>query len=80
MDKLSFEKKKIITEKNDEKTWKKGNLPLRWMSSLSLAAERMAATVQAAPPMSPRILSMLAGGFNEIPPVSKVTPLPDYFV
>ena len=31
-------------------------------------------TTHAAPPMSARILSMLADGFRDIPPVSKVTP------
>lgn len=50
--------------------------PLRWRGSFSLAAVRMVAKVQAAPPISPRIASMLAAGLIEIPPVSKVTPLP----
>lgn len=31
-------------------------------------------TTHAAPPMSARILSMLADGFRDIPPVSNVTP------
>ena len=33
------------------------------------------AATQAAPPMSPRISSMLGEGLMEIPPVSKVTPV-----
>ena len=36
----------------------------------------IAPTTLAAPPMSARILSIFDEGFREIPPVSKVTPLP----
>lgn len=40
------------------------------------AAVRIVAKVQAAPPISPRILSMLADGLMLIPPESKVIPFP----
>ena len=40
-----------------------------------IPALRVAVTV-AAPPISPLILSILPEGLMEIPPVSKVTPLP----
>lgn len=47
-----------------------------YRGSLSLAAVKIVASVQAAPPISPRILSILAAGLMLIPPVSNVTPLP----
>ena len=43
--------------------------------SLSSAMAITVAATQAAPPMSPRIMSMLGEGLMEIPPVSKVTPV-----
>src|ERR1700679_3675895 len=43
---------------------------------LSWAMARMAAIMEAAPAMSYFILSMLSAGLMEIPPVSKVMPLP----
>ena len=46
------------------------------MGRAKAAAMKMAPTVQAAPPMSARILSMFEGGFKEMPPVSNVTPFP----
>ena len=50
-----------------------GTLP-HLRGSLSSAMAITVATTQAAPPMSPRIMSMLGEGLMEIPPVSKVTP------
>lgn len=47
-----------------------------YRGSLRLAAVKIVASVQAAPPISPRILSILAAGLMLIPPVSNVTPLP----
>ena len=51
-----------------------GTLP-HLRGSLSSAMAITVATTQAAPPMSPRIMSMLGEGLMEIPPVSKVTPV-----
>ena len=43
---------------------------------LSSAMARMAPSMAAAPAMSYFIFSMLSAGFREMPPVSKVMPLP----
>jgi hypothetical protein len=51
--------------------------PLMCNGSFSIAAERIVAKVQAAPPISPRILSIFAAGLILIPPESNVTPLPE---
>ncbi len=48
----------------------------RWIGSPSSQTVFIAPNTLAAPPMSYFISSMLAPGFREIPPVSKVMPLP----
>ena len=51
-------------------------LPLMFIGKLREAAVNIDPMTQAAPPMSPLILSISLGGFKEIPPASKVIPLP----
>ena len=51
-------------------------MAMTWTAGLSCAIARMAPIMAAAPAMSYFILSMSSAGLMEMPPVSKVMPLP----
>jgi hypothetical protein len=50
--------------------------PITLTAALVAAKVRIVPTTLAAPPISPLILSILDDGFKEMPPLSKVMPLP----
>ena len=52
------------------------DLPIILTAALVAARVWMAPITLAAPPISALILSMFRDGFNEMPPLSKVIPLP----
>ena len=53
-----------------------GTTPMTLARGLSRAMAHIAASTAAPPPMSHFIISIPAAGFREMPPVSKVMPLP----
>lgn len=69
-------RKQNMTNRMTELSNRRTNIPIMFTGDLFVARVRMAETTFAAPPMSALILSMLEDGFNEIPPLSKVMPLP----